>query len=196
MVEKKLPASSEVKRTMIELQHPTLSLRRQCDLLGLSRARLYRQPACESAPNLELMRLMNEAYTRVPFYGYRKMAVVLQQQGYRVNPKRVLRLMRTMGLQAVAPRPRTSIPDAQHKKYPYLLRDVEVTRPNQVWAADITYVPMRLGFMYLVAIIDWFSRYVLTWRLSNALDGGFCLDALRLALPLGSEPKQFSNSPN
>ena len=176
---------------MIDLQHPTLSLRRQCDLLGLSRATLYRQPACETALNLELMRLIDEEYTRAPFYGYRKLTVRLQQQGYAVNPKRVLRLMRTMGLQAVYPRPRTSIPDAQHKKYPYLLRDVKVTRPNQVWSADITYVPMPQGFMYLVAVIDWFSRFVLTWRLSNTLDSRFCLDALRLALQVG-QPDIFN----
>ena len=132
------------------------------------------------------MRLIDAEYTRAPFYGYRKLTVRLQQQGYAVNPKRVLRLMRTMGLQAVYPRPRTSIPDAQHKKYPYLLRDVKVTRPNQVWSTDITYVPMPQGFMYLVAVIDWFSRFVLTWRLSNTLDSRFCLDALRLALQVGS----------
>ena len=176
---------------MIEINHPTLSLRRQCALLGLGRASFYRQPASETPLNLKLMRLIDAEYTHTPFYGYRKLTVRLQQQGYTVNPKRVLRLMRTMGLQAVYPRPRTSIPDAQHKKYPYLLRDVEVNRPNQVWSADITYLPMPQGFMYLVAVIDWFSRFVLTWQLSNTLDGGFCLDALRLALQVG-QPDIFN----
>jgi putative transposase len=118
------------------------------------------------------MRLIDEEYTRTPFYGYRKLAVRLQQRGYTVNPKRVLRLMRVMGLHAVCPRPRTSIPDQQHKKYPYLLRDMEVTHPNQVWSADITYVPMPQGFMYLVAVIDWFSRFVLSGRLALSLAGG------------------------
>jgi putative transposase len=176
---------------MIDFHHPTLSLRHQCELLGLSRASLYRAPARETALNLELMRLIDEEYTRTPFYGYRKLTVRLQQQGYAVNSKRVLRLMRKMGLQAVYPRPRTSIPEAQHKKYPYLLRDLEVIRPNQVWSADITYVPMPVGFMYLVAIIDWFSRFVLAWQLSNTLDGLFCLDALRLALQTG-QPEIFN----
>jgi len=160
-------------------------------LLGLSRATFYREPAGETPLNLALMRLMDEEYTRTPFYGYRKMTIRLQRRGYAVNPKRVRRLMRTMGLQAVYPRPRTSIPNPQHKKYPYLLRDLEVTRPNQVWSADITYVPMPLGFMYLVAVIDWFSRFVLTWQLSNTLDGLFCLDALRLALQVG-QPDIFN----
>ena len=170
---------------MIEVHHPALSLRRQCELLGLNRATFYREPAGETPLNLELMRLIDAEYTRTPFYGYRKMAIRLQQQGYAVNPKRVRRLMRTMGLQTVYPRPHTSIPNPQHKKYPYLLRDLEVKRPNQVWSADITYVPMPLGFMYLVAVIDWFSRFVLAWQLSNTLDGLFCLDALRLACQLG-----------
>jgi putative transposase len=176
---------------MIDVNHPTLSLRRQCALLGLSRAILYRASAGETPLNLELMRLIDAEYTRTPFYGYRKMAIRLQQQGYAVNPKRVLRLMRTMGLQAVYPRPRTSIPDQQHKKYPYLLRGLEVIRPNQVWSADITYVPMPQGFMYLVAVIDWFSRFVLAWQLSNTLDGLFCLDTLRLALQVG-QPDIFN----
>jgi putative transposase len=176
---------------MIEPNQPLLSLRRQFALLGLSRASFYRQPASETPLNLELMRVIDEEYTRTPFYGYRKLTIRLQQRGYGVNTKRVLRLMRTMGLQAVYPHPRTSIPDPQHKKYPYLLRDVEMTHPNQVWSADITYVPMPQGFMYLVAIIDWFSRFVLTWQLSNTLDGGFCLDALRLALPM-AQPDIFN----
>jgi putative transposase len=176
---------------MVDLQHPTLSLRRQCALLGLSRASCYREAAGETPLNLELMRRIDTEYTRTPFYGYRKMTIRLRQQGYAVNPKRVVRLMRLMGLHTVYPRPRTSIPDSQHNKYPYLLRDLAMTHPNQVWSADITYVPLPLGFMYLVAVIDWFSRFVLAWQLSNTLDGLFCRDALRLALQWG-QPEIFN----
>jgi len=170
---------------MIEPNHPDLSVRRQCELVGLSRATFYRQPSGETPFNLRLMRLIDEEYTRAPFYGYRKMTARLNMQGEEVNRKRVARLMRTMGLQALYPRPRTSIPHPQHKKYPYLLRGLSITRPNQVWSADITYVPMPTGFMYLVAVMDWFSRFVLAWQLSNTLDGLFCLDALQVALNQG-----------
>jgi putative transposase len=171
---------------MIETNHPDLSIRRQCELLGLSRASFYWQPAGESALNLVLMRLIDQEYTRAPFFGYRKMTVQLNRvYGYQVNHKRVARLMNLMGLQAVYPQPRTSIPDVAHRKYPYLLRDLGVNRPNQVWATDITYIPMLTGFMYLVVIMDWFSRFVLAWQLSNTLDGAFCLEALRLALAHG-----------
>ena len=176
---------------MIEVEHPVLSVRRQCALVGLPRATFYREVAGETLLNLHLMRLLDETYTRSPFYGYRKMTAVLKAQGYPVNRKRVARLMRRMGLQAVYARPRTSIPDAQHRQYPYLLRGLDITRPDQVWAADITYVPMPQGFMYLVAIMDWFSRFVLTWQLSNTLDGCFCLEALQRALPLG-QPDIFN----
>lgn len=168
---------------MIETNHPMLSIRRQCELIGLNRSTYYWQPAGESPLNLALMRLIDREYTRAPFYGYRKMTARLNNKhGYEVNHKRVARLMHKMGLQAVYPRPRTSIPNKEHKKYPYLLRGLDIARPNQVWCADITYVPMPSGFMYLVAIMDWFSRFVLAWQLSNTLDGAFCLAALRLAL--------------
>ena len=170
---------------MIESKHPMISIRRQCELVGLNRATYYYQAAQETPFNLALMRVIDEEYTRTPFYGYRKMTARLQQLGYGVNRKRVARLMGKMGLQAIYPRPRTSISNQQHRKYPYLLRDVTIARPNQVWSADITYVPMLGGFMYLVAILDWFSRFVLTWQLSNTLDGLFCLEALRLALQQG-----------
>lgn len=177
---------------MIESDHPMLSLRRQCQLLNLNRATFYWRPASESSLNLALMRLIDREYTRAPFYGYRRMTARLNNaHGYAVNPKRVARLMAKMGLQAVYPRPRTSLPDAQHRKYPYLLRDLAIDRPNQVWAADITYVPLPQGFMYLVAILDWFSRFVLAWRLSNTLDGAFCRDALRRALRNG-QPDIFN----
>jgi putative transposase len=177
---------------MIEPNHPTLSIRRQCELVGLKRSSYYCEPAGESPLNLLLIRLIDEEYTQSPFYGYRKMTIRLGKRGHHVNHKRVARLMANMGLEAVYPRPRTSIPDQQHKKYPYLLRGLDINRPNQVWAADITYVPMPLGFMYLVAVMDWFSRFVLAWQLSNTLDGAFCLDALRLALRDG-QPEIFNS---
>jgi putative transposase len=177
---------------MIEVNHPALSIRRQCDLIGLNRATFYLQPVGESLVNLELMRLIDKEYTRAPFYGYRKMTARMNNvHGYQVNHKRVKRLMVKMGLQAVYPRQRTSIPDIQHKKYPYLLRNLEINRPNLVWATDITYIPMQSGFMYLVAVMDWYSRYVLAWRLSNTLDGDFCLHALRDALQCG-QPEIFN----
>jgi putative transposase len=160
-------------------------VRRQCELVGLSRATFYRPPSGETAFNLRLMRLIDAAYTRTPFYGYRKMTAWLNLQEHEVNRKRVARLMRLMGLHAIYPGPRTSIAQPQHKKYPYLLRGLSITRPNQVWSADITYVPMPTGFMYLVAVIDWFSRFVLAWQLSNTLDGIFCRDALQQALTQG-----------
>ena len=177
---------------MVDAHHPTLSIRRQCQLLDLNRATFYRPPASESALNLALMRLIDREYTDAPFYGYRRMTARLNNAyGYAVNPKRVARLMQTMGLQAVYPRPRTSLSDAQHRKYPYLLRGLTIERPNQVWAADITYVPLPQGFMYLVAVLDWFSRFVLAWQLSNTLDGAFCLAALRRALQDG-QPDIFN----
>lgn len=178
---------------MIETDHPTLSIRRQCDLIGLNRATYYWQPASESPLNLQLMRLIDQEYTRAPFYGYRKMTVRLNTvHGYHVNHKRVARLMDLMGLQAVYPRPRTSLPNVQHQKYPYLLRGLTINRPNQVWATDITYIPMPTGFMYLVVVMDWYSRFVLTWQLSNTLDGAFCLEALRRALQQG-QPDIFNS---
>lgn len=167
---------------MIEPNHPTISIRRQCALIGLNRATFYTQPACESALNLRLMRLIDEQYLRTPFYGYPKMTVVLRQQGYAVNRKRVARLMQIMGLQALVPRPKLSQSVSGHRIYPYLLRGLTMTHPNQVWSTDITYIPLAKGFMYLVAIIDWYSRYVLAWQLANTLDGSFCLDTLQGAL--------------
>jgi putative transposase len=178
---------------MIEPGHPQLSIRRQCELLGLNRSTLYYTPAGESAFNLHLMRLIDKQYTKTPFYGSPKMTAYLRRppHEYKVNRKRVQRLMRKMGLQAIYPKPRTSIAAKGHKVYPYLLRNVTITRPNQVWSADITYIPMLRGFMYLTAIIDWYSRYVLAWRLSNTLDGLFCLEALERALAHG-QPDIFN----
>ena len=168
---------------MIEPNHPILSIRRQCELVGLNRSSYYWQLAGESWLNLQLMRLIDQEYTKAPFYGYRKITARLNNvYGFQVNHKRIARLMVKMGLQAVYPRQRATVSNKAHKKYPYLLRDLEINRPNQVWCADITYVPMPRGFMYLVAVMDWFSRYVLAWQLSNTLDGSFCLVALRRAL--------------
>jgi putative transposase len=170
---------------LIEHDHPFISIRRQCELLNLNRSTLYYQPATESPFNLLLMRRIDEQYLHTPFYGWPRMTAHLRRQGYAVNGKRVRRLMQRMGLQAIYPKPKTTVAAKDHQIYPYLLRDLEITHPNQVWSADITYVPMRQGCMYLVAIIDWFSRYVLAWHLSNTLDGRFCLDALHQALHVG-----------
>lgn len=162
-----------------------MSLRRQCELLGLNRSTLYYEPAAESEFNLHLMRLIDEQYLKTPFYGYPRMTAWLRRQGYEVNPKRIYRLMQTMGICAIYPKPKTSQPGRGHKTYPYLLRGLALTHVNQVWSADITYVPMPTGFMYLVAIMDWYSRFVLAWQLSNTLDGDFCLEALQQALHWG-----------
>lgn len=167
---------------MIEPEHPELSLRRQCEWVGLNRSSWYYQPARESPLNLLLMRLLDEQYTRTPFYGWPRMTTYLHACGYPVNHKRVQRLLRKMGLIAIYPKPRTTFNNPEHRVYPYRLRGLAVTKPNQVWCADITYIRLAGGFMYLVAIMDWFSRYILTWELSNTLDGHFCLSALREAL--------------
>jgi putative transposase len=160
-------------------------------LLGLNRSSLYYEPVPEAADNLRLMRLIDEQYTARPFYGSRKMTVWLQGRGEEINRKRVQRLMRLMGLEAIFPKPRLSAAGRGHRVYPYLLRGVSVRRPDQVWSADITYVPLPAGFMYLAAIIDWYSRYVVAWRLSNTLDGTFCLDMLEEALGRGC-PEVFN----
>jgi putative transposase len=179
-------------RLLVEPGHPELSVRRQCELLGLSRSGLYYQPAGETEANLRLMRLIDEEYTRHPFSGSRKMTVWLKEaHREEVNRKRVRRLMRLMGLEAIYPKPRLSQAGRGHRVFPYLLRDVAVERPDQVWSADITYVPMAAGFMYLAAVIDWYSRYVIAWRLSNSLDGSFCLELLEEALSRGT-PEVFN----
>lgn len=163
-----------------------MSIRRQCELLGLRRSTLYyQQRSAASGEDLELKRLIDEQYLRTPFYGSRRMAVYLSSVGHTVNRKRVQRLMREMGIQALYPQPRTTLRSKQHKVYPYLLRDLSITGPNQAWCSDITYVPMLRGYMYLVAVMDWYSRYVLSWRLSNTLDTTFCVGALADALKLG-----------
>jgi putative transposase len=176
---------------LIDVDHPELSVRRQCALLGLSRSSLYYEAAPESVENLRLMRLLDEEYTAHPFYGSRRLTKWLTQQGEDVNRKRVQRLLRLMGLVAIYPKPKLSVAAAGHRLYPYLLRNVRIERVNQVWSTDITYVPLTSGFMYLAAIIDWYSRYVIAWRLSNTLDGSFCLDMLKEALRQG-RPEVFN----
>ncbi len=179
------------RRSLIEPEHAVLSVRRQCELIGLNRGTYYYEPAKETPLNLTLMRLIDEQYMRTPFYGYPKMTKHLRHQGYWVSPKRTARLMRVMGLQAVTPKRRTTKSNPDHKVYPYLLRNVTIIRANQVWSADITYVPVDQGFMYLVAILDWFSRYVLSWQLSNTLDNIFCFRALERAL-VHKKPEIFN----
>jgi putative transposase len=169
-----------------------LSLRRQCTLLSVARSGVYRPPREPDADDLALMRRIDELYLEMPFYGSRRMTLALVAEGQAVNRKRVQRLMRLMGLEAMVPRPGTSRPAPQHKVYPYLLRGLAITRPNQVWAADITYIPMARGFLYLVAIMDWASRAVLAWRLSNTLDTAFCLEALDEALARHGRPEIFN----
>ena len=164
---------------------------RQCALLGLSRSSYYYEPATETAANLALMALIDRKYTKHPFYGSRRMTTWLRDQGRPINRKRVQRLMRLMGLEAVYPKPRLSVGGTGHKVYPYLLRNVTIERVNQVWSTDITYIPLPRGFMYLTAVMDWHSRYVLSWRLSNTLEVDFCLEALEEALREG-RPEVFN----
>ena len=166
-------------------EHPTLSVRRQCELLGVPRGRFYYEPVAVNPEDLALMRLLDEQYTRMPFYGVRKMTAWLKTVGYDPDVKRVRRLLRLMGLMAIYRKPNLSLNGTDHRRYPYLLRGVPILRRDQVWSTDITYIRLRGGFVYLVAIIDWFSRYVLAWRLSNTLDAAFCLEALDEALGRG-----------
>jgi putative transposase len=182
----------EEKRALIEPEHPSISLARQCELVDLARSSYYYQPVPESEENLLLMRLLDEQYTRTPFYGIQKMTAWLRTQGQQVNHKRVARLLRQMGLMAIYPGPRLSQPGEQNARYPYLLRGLSIDRVNQVWSTDITYIRLQRGFLYLVAIIDWFSRYVLAWRTSITLETAFCLDALDQAFEQ-ARPEIFNN---
>lgn len=179
----------EVKRTWIESRYPQLAVGRQCELLGMPRSSWYYAPmATESEENLRLMRQIDELYLKRPFYGSPRMTWWLQEMNWPVNEKRVARLMRVMGLQATLPGPHTSKPHPLHDIYPYLLRGLQIKAPNEVWCADITYVPLLHGFMYLVAVMDWFSRYVLAWEISNTLESGFCVEALNRALASHGPP--------
>ena len=177
---------------MIQRDHQSLSLSRQCTLLGLSRSALYYTPLGESAATLTLLRRIDELYLQYPFYGSRQMARHLAREGVTVGRHRVRRLMRLLGLEAIYRKPRTSVADPEHRVYPYLLRGLTIDRPNQVWCADITYIPVQDGFLYLVAIMDWASRRVLAWRLSNTLDTEFCLEALAEALERYEIPDIFN----
>lgn len=170
------------------------TLARQCELAGVARATFYRRQASSEASEEDLLqcRLIDEEYTRRPFYGSRRMVVCLARQGHTVNRKRVQRLMRLMGLAGMAPGPSTSVKHPGHRVYPYLLGGIAVTRPNQVWSTDITYIRLLRGFVYLVAIIDWYSRRVLSWRISNSMDTSFCVDCLEDALSLHSKPEIFN----
>lgn len=181
----------QVRRGLIEPSHPTLSISCQCKLVNLHRSSYYFQAATESPENLKIMRLIDEKYTQHPFYGSRKLVPFLEENGLNVNRKRVLRLMRLMGISPVYPKPNLSKPDQGHKVYPYLLRDLPIVKPDQVWSTDITYIPMRGGFVYLTAVIDWFSRFVLAFELSNTLDSAFCIRALLSALGI-SQPVIFN----
>jgi len=160
--------------------------------LGVSRSSYYYEPAPEKPLNLELMRILDEQYTKTPFYGVPRMTVVLRKMGYPIGPKRVARLMRSIGIQAIYPKQNLSKPNAGHQKFPYLLKGLEINRPNQVWATDITYIRLVNGFVYLVAIMDWYSRYVISWRLSNTMDTQFCIEALQEALTKGC-PEIFNS---
>jgi len=177
---------------MVDPKHEKLSITRQCRLVSIARSSFYYEGRGESPLNLQLMRLIDEQFLETPFYGSRQMTRWLRRQGYTVSRKRVRRLMRLLGLQAVFQRPRTSQPHPEHRIYPYLLRGLEITRPNHVWCADVTYIPLQRGFLYLVAVMDWASRKVLSWRLSNTLEASFCVEALQEALERYGAPEIFN----
>jgi putative transposase len=169
-------------------------VRRQCALLGVSRGAYYYEASAESAENLRLMRRLDELHLRHPVYGRPRLCAELRREGWEINEKRVNRLMGVMGLEAIYPKPSTSAPGDGHEVYPYLLRNKEVTGPDQVWCADITYIPMRFGFMYLMAVMDWWSRHVLAWRLSNTMEAAFCVSAWRAALKAGRNTPLIANT--
>ena len=180
------------RKAMIRRDHPDLSLSRRCRLLTISRSSFYYAPKGESPSSLALMRRIDELFLKYPFYGSRQMARQLRREGVCVGRHRVRRLMRLMGLTAIYQAPRTSAPHPAHRVYPYLLTGMAIDRPNQVWCADITYIPVQRGFLYLVAIMDWATRHVLAWRLSNTMDAGFCVEALNEALFKYGKPEVFN----
>jgi putative transposase len=184
--------SLDRRRQMIEADHPRLSVARQCALVSISRSAFSDRPAGETSLNLALMRLIDEVFLETPWYGSRQMARHLRRQGYTVGRKRVRRLMARMGLAAIYQQPRTTVPHPEHRTYPYLLRGLRIERPDQVWCSDITYIPMRRGFLYLVAVMDWATRKVLSWRLSNTLEAEFCIAALEEALARYGRPDIFN----
>ena len=172
---------SELKN-YIDLNHRSINISRQCELLGLSRSSYYYEPVGETPENLLYMRLLDEQYLKIPFYGVARMHAFLQNSGYPVNIKRVRRLLRIMGLETIYSKPKLSKENPEHKKYPYLLKGLDINKPNMVWSSDITYIPMKQGFLYLTAIIDWYSRYIIAWEISNSLDVSFCTETLEKAL--------------
>src|SRR5215472_10514844 len=184
--------SAPDRRAKLDRNHPHLSIRRQCAMFGIARSGVYRPARAANDNELALLRRIDELFTRWPFLGSRRMTAMLQAEGQAINRKRVQRLMRRMGIAALGPKPRTSKPAPGHKIFPYLLRGVTIDRPNQVWAADITYIPIGRGFLYLVAIMDWASRAVLSWRLSNTMDVSFCVSALEEALARFGKPEIFN----
>jgi putative transposase len=184
--------SAPDRKMLLDPAHPRLSIRRQCSLLGLARSGFYRPARVANDDELAIRRRLDELFLLWPFFGSRRMTARLRAEGWRINRKRVQRLMRQMGLVALGPKPKTSKPASGHKIYPYLLRDLLITRPNQVWCADVTYIPMARGFLYLVAIMDWASRAVLSWQLSNTLDADFCVRALDEALARCGRPEIFN----
>jgi putative transposase len=184
--------SSAARLSLVDRADPVLSIVAQCQLLKVARSTLYYHPAPVSADDLAVMRRLDELYLATPFYGSRRMVAVMRREGWPVNRKRVRRLMRIMGLEAIYQKPNTSKPHPQHKIYPYLLRGLPIERPNQVWCADITYIPMARGFVYLVAVMDWFSRRVLAWRLSIGMETDFCVEALQEAMDRHGKPEVFN----
>ena len=184
--------SVERRRTLIKPGHGRLSVARQCALVSISRSSFYYQPAGETSENLALMRLIDGQFLETPWYGSRQMSRHLRRDGHEVGRRRVRRLMAVMGLVPIYQRPRTTVPHPEHRIHPYLLRGLVVDRPNQVWCADITYIPMRRGFLYLVAVMDWATRRVLSWRVSNTMDAAFCIEALEEALATFGRPEIFN----
>jgi putative transposase len=184
--------SRERRKELVEPEHPGLSITKQCDLLEISRSSWYYEAIGESELNMKLMRLIDEQFLETPYYGARQMARYLRRQGYWVNRKRARRLMQKMGLMAIYQKPNTSKPHPEHEIFPYLLRGVDIQTPNQVWCSDLTYIPMKKGFLYLMAVMDWHSRKVLSWKLSNTLDADFCVEALKEALAKYGKPVIFN----
>ena len=192
MVEKNLPFSAKVKRTLVEPETEKISVLRQCELLGLNRSTIYYRERPESTEDVKLMRLIDEQYTETPFYGYRRMTVYLQNLGYKVNHKRVVRLMRKLGLAAIYPKPNLSKPNKEHLKFPYLLKGIKIKFSNKVWATDITYIRLKGGFIYLLAIMDWHSRFVIEFEVSNTLEGAVFTETLKRAMEKG-KPEIFNS---
>lgn len=181
------------RKSLVDGVHPQLSIKRQCELLGVSRSSYYYQPQAMSDEEQTMLRFLDEQYLKTPFYGTRRMTVYLRAQGFNVNRKRVRRLMNQLGLSTVYPKPKLSKSAPGHQKYPYLLRNLPITHANQVWSTDITYLPVFKGHYYLIAIMDWYSRKVLSWRISNTLDVTFCLDALKEAMEVYGTPEIFNS---